>query len=100
MTVAARMEEVRSDVSELASTAATAGELMQRLCRLLHERMLKYNWVGFYMIEPDAKPPMLALGAFVHGHAADRLATRIGPVGYLAGDLANELPSTLAALGT
>jgi GAF domain-containing protein len=65
MTVAARMEEVRSDVSELALSAPTAGELMQRLCRLLHERMLKYNWVGFYMIEPDAKPPMLALGAFV-----------------------------------
>ena len=38
---------------------------MQKLCRLLHERMLKYNWVGFYMIEPDAQPPMLALGAFV-----------------------------------
>ena len=41
----------------------------------------------------------LALGAFVHGHAADRLASRIGPVGYLAGDLADELPGALAALG-
>ncbi|HZZ08212.1 MAG TPA: NAD(P)H-hydrate dehydratase [Candidatus Binataceae bacterium] len=40
----------------------------------------------------------LALGAFVHGHAGDRLAARIGPVGYLAGDLANELPCTLAAI--
>ena len=38
---------------------------MQRLCRLLHERMLKYNWVGFYMIEPEAEPPMLALRAFL-----------------------------------
>jgi len=38
---------------------------MQRLCRLLHEHMLKYNWVGFYMIEPEAEPPMLALVAFV-----------------------------------
>jgi hypothetical protein len=27
------------------------------------------------------------------------LAARMGPVGYLAGDLADELPSTLAALG-
>jgi hypothetical protein len=26
------------------------------------------------------------------------LAARIGPVGYLAGDLANELPCTLAAI--
>jgi GAF domain-containing protein len=27
--------------------------------------MLKYNWVGFYMIEPGAKPPVLTLEAFV-----------------------------------
>jgi ADP-dependent NAD(P)H-hydrate dehydratase / NAD(P)H-hydrate epimerase len=40
----------------------------------------------------------LALGAFVHGHAGDRLAARVGPVGYLAGDLANDLPFTLAAI--
>jgi GAF domain-containing protein len=26
--------------------------------------MLKYNWVGFYMLEPGAQPPMLVLGAF------------------------------------
>jgi hydroxyethylthiazole kinase-like uncharacterized protein yjeF len=40
----------------------------------------------------------LALGAFVHGLAADRLVARIGPVGYLAGDLAAELPATFASL--
>ena len=32
--------------------------------KLLHDRMLKYNWVGFYMLEPGAEPPMLVLGAF------------------------------------
>jgi GAF domain-containing protein len=26
--------------------------------------MLKYNWVGFYMLEPGAAPPMLVLGHF------------------------------------
>ena len=45
-------------------TAPTAQDLMQRMVKLLHERMLKYNWVGFYMLEPGAKPPMLVLGAF------------------------------------
>jgi L-methionine (R)-S-oxide reductase len=59
------MEELRNDVIELARSTPSSRELMQRLCRLLHERMLKYNWVGFYMIEPEAEPPMLALGAFV-----------------------------------
>ena len=26
--------------------------LCRQLCKLLNERMLKYNWVGFYMLEP------------------------------------------------
>ena len=25
---------------------------MQEMVKLLHERMLNYNWVGFYMLEP------------------------------------------------
>src|SRR5882762_5388157 len=64
MQVAGKMEEVRNDVIELAQSASTANDLMQRMVRLLHERVLKYNWVGFYMLEPGANPPMLVLGAF------------------------------------
>lgn len=60
-----RIEEVRNEITELVKTSATAKALMQGVCKLLHERMLKYNWVGFYMLEPEAKPPMLALEAFV-----------------------------------
>ncbi len=40
---------------------------MADIVKLLHEQMLKYNWVGFYMIEKSltaAQPPMLALGPF------------------------------------
>jgi L-methionine (R)-S-oxide reductase len=37
---------------------------MQSMVKLLHERILKYNWVGFYLLEPGADPPVLALGAF------------------------------------
>jgi len=54
--------------------------------------------VGALMGQGLAPLDALAFGAFVHGHAADRLATRIAPVGYLAGDLADELPAALAAL--
>jgi L-methionine (R)-S-oxide reductase len=64
MQVAGKMEEVRNDVIELAQSAPTANDLMQKMVRLLHERVLKYNWVGFYMLEPGANPPMLVLGAF------------------------------------
>ena len=59
-----RIDEVRNEVTQLAQTASSAQELMQALVKLLHHRMLKYNWVGFYMLEPGAQPPMLALGAF------------------------------------
>lgn len=40
----------------------------------------------------------LALGVFVHGYAADRVARRIGRVGYLTGDLIDEIPAALEAL--
>jgi L-methionine (R)-S-oxide reductase len=65
MHVASRIEEVRNEVAELAQAAPTSEDLMRGLCQLLHERMLKYNWVGFYMLEPGARPPVLLLGAFV-----------------------------------
>ena len=35
--------------------------------KLLHDRMLKYNWVGFYMLEEtpmNSQPRILALGPF------------------------------------
>jgi hydroxyethylthiazole kinase-like uncharacterized protein yjeF len=40
----------------------------------------------------------LALGVFLHGMAADRLALRQGSVGFLAGDVINEVPAALAQL--
>jgi L-methionine (R)-S-oxide reductase len=61
---AARIEEVRNDVTALAQAVPTARELMQAMAKLLHDRMLRYNWVGFYLLEPGAQPPMLVLGAF------------------------------------
>lgn len=64
MAVTTRIEEVRNEISELAQAAPTPKDLMQQMVKVLHDRMLKYNWVGFYMLEPGANPPMLALGAF------------------------------------
>jgi len=59
-----RIDELRNEVNTLADRTASAKELMQAMAKLLHDRMLKYNWVGFYLLEPGANPPMLALGAF------------------------------------
>jgi len=38
---------------------------MRSIVRLLHQRMPTYNWIGFYMLEPDPQSPMLVLGPFV-----------------------------------
>jgi len=64
MPAGSRIEEIRNELTEVAQAVATARELMQAMVKLLHDRMLKYNWVGFYMLEPGAKPPMLVLGEF------------------------------------
>jgi L-methionine (R)-S-oxide reductase len=65
MSTVARIEEVRHEVNALASAVPAAKVLMQEVCKLLHERMLKYNWVGFYMLEPGTEPPVLVLDTFV-----------------------------------
>jgi len=62
--VTTRIDEVRNEITQLAESASSAHELMRSMAKLLHHRMLKYNWVGFYMLEPGAEPPMLVLGAF------------------------------------
>ena len=64
MPPASRIEEVRSEVAELAKAENSSQDLMRKMVKLLHDRVLKYNWVGFYMLEPAAQPPVLVLGAF------------------------------------
>lgn len=59
-----RLEEVRSEITALAESVPNAQDLMRTAVKLLHDKMLKYNWVGFYMLEPGARPPILVLGAF------------------------------------
>jgi|SRR5579875_906469 len=55
--------------------------------------------VGALLSQGLAPMDALALGAFLHGAAADRVAARIGAVGYITSDLIDELPATRAALG-
>jgi L-methionine (R)-S-oxide reductase len=59
-----KTEEVREEADRLNSAAGTADQLMKTITLLLHDKMLKYNWVGFYMLEPGASPPVLVLGHY------------------------------------
>ena len=53
------------EADQLAASSDSAEELMQGICTLLNDRMLKYNWVGFYLLEETRGEPMLILGPFV-----------------------------------
>ena len=59
-----KVDDVREEVERLNSEARTADQLMKSITLLLNQHMLKYNWVGFYMLEPGAHPPMLVLGHY------------------------------------
>jgi GAF domain-containing protein len=65
-TTAARIPktELRTALDKVAAGAGSAQFLMAGIVKLLHEQLRNYNWVGFYMLEHGANPPMLALGPF------------------------------------
>ncbi len=70
-----KIDDVRKAADRLNSEARTADQLMEGISLLLNKQMLKYNWVGFYMLEAGANPPMLVLGRF---QGAMTVHTRIG----------------------
>jgi GAF domain-containing protein len=67
MVAISRIQEVRSEVDRLPGAAQSAEDLMMHMAKLLNQKMLKYNWVGFYLLEenPGASPGVLVLGPFV-----------------------------------
>src|SRR5580698_8688650 len=61
---AQKIDEVRKEADQADSQAGNADQLMENIVVLLNARMLKYNWVGFYMLEPGTNPPVLVLGHY------------------------------------
>jgi len=54
----------------------TREEKMMDICMLLSERVSYYDWVGFYMVDPD-KPRYLKLGPYV-GDPTDHVVIQFG----------------------
>jgi L-methionine (R)-S-oxide reductase len=52
-----------TELDKLASSASGAEALMNSIVKLLHGKLTRYNWVGFYMNDPS-DPNMLVLGPF------------------------------------
>lgn len=56
-------EEFLSEFEAFARSTATPEALMQRISSCLHEELVRYNWVGFYLIDKkDAS--VLVLGPY------------------------------------
>jgi L-methionine (R)-S-oxide reductase len=56
--------EVTNELNSLAAGATSAQQLMADITKLLHQKMLRYNWVGFYMLEKGGPQDVLVLGPF------------------------------------
>jgi len=52
-----------SRLDSIAAAASNAEALMSSIVQLLHDKLARYNWVGFYMLDPK-DPNMLVLGPF------------------------------------
>jgi L-methionine (R)-S-oxide reductase len=57
-------EELLREFHDFALTAPTAKTVMEHIAQCLHEKMTRYNWVGFYLVDP-ADPGILLVGPFV-----------------------------------
>ncbi len=63
-TANAKTSELVKKLDGLAASACSARDLMAGIAKLFHQEMLRYNWVGFYMLEKDGPQDVLVLGPF------------------------------------
>jgi L-methionine (R)-S-oxide reductase len=57
-------DELLKEFREYSLVAPTTLVLMERLAKRLHEKMTRYNWAGFYLVD-QTDPNFLNVGPFV-----------------------------------
>jgi len=55
--------ELLQEFQDFAKTAPTAHSLMEQMAKRLHQKMTRYNWTGFYLVDP-ADSNYLIVGPF------------------------------------
>jgi L-methionine (R)-S-oxide reductase len=45
-------KELLQELQRFAANAPTARAVMEQIAKRLHENMARYNWVGFYLVDP------------------------------------------------
>jgi L-methionine (R)-S-oxide reductase len=63
-TTQTKSTELIPALDSLAASSASPDALMKGTVALLHEKLTRYNWVGFYMLEKESDRDMLVLGPF------------------------------------
>jgi L-methionine (R)-S-oxide reductase len=56
-------KDLLREFQDFATTAPTANSLMGQMAKRLHEKMTRYNWTGFYLVDP-ADPNYLIVGPY------------------------------------
>lgn len=57
------LRELLNEFQEYAKSAPTAQAVMERMAKRLHEKMTRYNWTGFYLVDL-ADPGYLIVGPY------------------------------------
>ena len=82
MTVLQR--ELLKEFQEFARSVPTVNALMERMAQRLHEKMTRYNWAGFYLVDP-ADSGYLIVGPFAGSFTPNaRIALNMGLCGAAA----------------
>jgi L-methionine (R)-S-oxide reductase len=77
-------EELLEDFRGFAKSAPTAKALMQRIAERLHEKVSRYNWVGFYEVDPTDSG-ILLVGPFAGSFTPNaRIPLNVGLCGAAA----------------
>jgi L-methionine (R)-S-oxide reductase len=62
--MAPKHQAILAEIEEFARKESTTKSIMQHVAERLHEEMAHYNWVGFYLVDPEDSG-FLIVGPFV-----------------------------------
>jgi L-methionine (R)-S-oxide reductase len=63
-TAQAQSSDLIPALDALAASSTSSAAFMKGIFSLLHGKLTRYNWVGFYMLEKEADRDILVLGPF------------------------------------
>jgi L-methionine (R)-S-oxide reductase len=77
-------DELLVEFRKFAATAPSVQALMEHIAKSLHEKMTRYNWAGFYLVDP-ADANFLVVGPFAGSFTPNaRIRLSVGLCGAAA----------------